>query len=56
MWVILSIVAVLARFYIIAYNGLVGKRNQVENAFASIDTMLKKTLSQTIPPKACPFP
>jgi LemA protein len=24
------------------YNGLVGKKNQAENAFASIDTILKK--------------
>lgn len=29
-------------FFIITYNGLVGKKNQVENAFASIDTLLKK--------------
>jgi len=42
MWVILIVVAVLALFYIVVYNGLVGKKNQVENAFASIDTMLKK--------------
>lgn len=42
MWVALIVVAVLALFYIVVYNGLVGKKNQVENAFASIDTMLKK--------------
>jgi LemA protein len=28
--------------YVILYNGLVGKKNQVENAFASIDVYLKK--------------
>lgn len=29
-------------FYFILYNSLVGKKNQVENAFASIDVLLKK--------------
>ena len=38
----LIILAVLVIFLVLTYNGLIGKRNQVENAFASIDTMLKK--------------
>ena len=42
MIIVLVAVAVFALFYIVIYNGLVGKKNQVENAFASIDTMLKK--------------
>lgn len=29
-------------FVIVVYNGLVGKRNQVRNAFSTIDVMLKK--------------
>ena len=35
-------IGVLLLMFIGLYNGLVRKRNQVENAFASIDTMLKK--------------
>ena len=42
MWIAIGIVAVFLLFFILTYNGLVGKKNQVENAFASIDTMLKK--------------
>lgn len=34
--------AVIVLFVVILYNGLVGKKNQVENAFAGMDTMLKK--------------
>lgn len=29
-------------FIVILYNSLIGKKNQVENVFASIDTLLKK--------------
>ncbi|HZX74253.1 MAG TPA: LemA family protein, partial [Cyclobacteriaceae bacterium] len=32
----------LALVAIISYNSLIGKRNQIENAFGSIDVMLKK--------------
>lgn len=35
-------VVLIALFFVITYNSLVGKKNQVENAFAGIDTMLKK--------------
>jgi LemA protein len=42
MWIALIVLAVLALSYFVIYNGLIGKKNQVENAFASIDTMLKK--------------
>lgn len=38
----LVIVGILALIAIVLYNGLVGKKNQVDNAFASIDAMLKK--------------
>lgn len=34
--------AVVLLLFVFIYNSLVGKKNQVENAFASIDTMLKK--------------
>ena len=42
MLIAIGIVAVFVVFFILTYNGLVGKKNQVENAFASIDAMLKK--------------
>ena len=36
------IAAILLLFIVILYNSLVRKKNDVENAFASIDAMLKK--------------
>ncbi len=42
MLIAIGIAAFFLIFFIITYNGLVGKKNQVENAFASIDTLLKK--------------
>lgn len=41
-WIPVSIIVLLVFFFVLTYNGLVGKKNQVENAFAGIDTMLKK--------------
>lgn len=38
----LIIVIVLALVLILMYNSLVGKKNQVENIFSSVDTVLKK--------------
>lgn len=38
----LIIVIVLALVLVLMYNSLVGKKNQVENIFASVDTVLKK--------------
>ena len=42
--VILAIVAVIALFLITAYNGLIRKRNQIENAWSQIDVQLKRRL------------
>ena len=42
LYVILGIVAVGAVFVIVIYNGLVGARNQVRNAWAQIDVQLKR--------------
>lgn len=42
MRIILGLMAVLLVIFILIYNSLVAKRNQVKNAFASIDAMLKK--------------
>ena len=38
----LGIIVLVALFVIGIYNSLVGRRNQVKNAFSSIDVMLKK--------------
>ncbi len=41
-WVIIAIVAILVIIIIGLYNGLVGLRNQVKNAWAQIDVQLKR--------------
>ncbi|MBU1086674.1 MAG: LemA family protein [Candidatus Omnitrophica bacterium] len=38
----LIVLAVIGFFIIMLYNSLIGKKNQVENVFGSIDTLLKK--------------
>jgi LemA protein len=42
MWIALGIVVVLLFLFFLLYNSLINKKNQVENAFAGIDTLLKK--------------
>jgi LemA protein len=42
MFIILGIIGFLLIMAVLTYNNLVGSRNQVENAFGSIDVMLKK--------------
>src|SRR3954452_2556219 len=47
MWIfliILAVIVVLAIWLISAYNGLIRKRNQVENSWAQIDVQLKRRL------------
>ena len=41
-WIILGIVVVLLFAFVFIYNGLVGLRNQVKNAWAQIDVQLKR--------------
>ena len=41
-WIILGIVVVLIIPFIVTYNGLVRRRNQVKNAWAQIDVQLKR--------------
>ena len=41
-WVIIAVVALFILWIISAYNGLVGFRNQVKNAWAQIDVQLKR--------------
>ncbi|MDD2829320.1 MAG: LemA family protein [Sulfuricurvum sp.] len=42
MTVFLSILGVVALIAILIYNSLIGKKNQVDNIFAGVDTVLKK--------------
>jgi len=42
LWIILGIIVLLLLFFIAMYNGLVGLRNQVKNAWAQIDVQLKR--------------
>ncbi|MEO6570333.1 MAG: LemA family protein, partial [Ilumatobacteraceae bacterium] len=47
MWplvIVLILVVVLAIYLISAYNGLIRKRNQIENAWSQIDVQLKRRL------------
>ncbi|MCR9171290.1 MAG: LemA family protein [bacterium] len=46
MWIALGIVGFLLLVFVILYNSLVSRKNQVENAFASIDVYLKKRADQ----------
>jgi len=41
-WILVAVVVFAALVFFVMYNSLVGKKNQVENAFAGMDTMLKK--------------
>jgi LemA protein len=42
LFIILGVVGFIILLIILTYNNLVGSKNQVENAFGSIDAMLKK--------------
>ncbi len=42
LWIVLGIIVLLLFFFVAIYNGLVGLRNQVKNAWAQIDVQLKR--------------
>lgn len=42
LWIVIIVVAIVAVALIGIYNGLVSRRNRVDQAYASIDVMLKK--------------
>lgn len=42
MWTAIAVVSVLMLYFIAVYNGLVARKNQVREAFATIDTQLKR--------------
>jgi LemA protein len=42
MWTVIGIIGALILYFIAVYNGLVSRRNQVREAWATIDTQLKR--------------
>ncbi|MBQ2017042.1 MAG: LemA family protein [Alphaproteobacteria bacterium] len=42
MWTTIAVIAVLLLYFIAIYNGLVARRNQVREAWATVDTQLKR--------------
>ncbi len=44
LWIVLAIVAVIVIYLIVAYNGLIRGRNQIENAWSQIDVQLKRRI------------
>jgi LemA protein len=42
LWIVLGIVVILLIFFIATYNGLIGLRNELRNAWAQIDVQLKR--------------
>ena len=43
-WIIVAIVAVVVLYVVMVYNGLIRKRNQVDNAWSQIDVQLKRRI------------
>ena len=43
-WIVLAIIAVIVIYCIVAYNGLIRRRNQIENAWSQIDVQLKRRI------------
>ena len=42
MWTTIAVIAVLLLYFIAVYNGLIARRNQVREAWATVDTQLKR--------------
>ena len=42
MWIAIAVVAVILLYFVTVYNGLVSRRNQVREAWATIDSQLKR--------------
>ena len=43
-WIVIALVVVIGAFLAFTYNGLVSKRNRIENAWSQIDVQLKRRL------------
>ncbi len=41
-WIILIVLAIIAFWFILTYNGLIGSRNRVEEAWSDIDVQMKR--------------
>ena len=44
LWIVLAIILIVVIWLVAAYNGLIRRRNQIENAWAQIDVQLKRRL------------
>jgi LemA protein len=44
LWIVLGLIVVLVIYLIVAYNGLIRGRNQIENAWSQIDVQLKRRI------------
>jgi LemA protein len=42
LWIVIAVVVVVGLYLVVLFNGLVGKRNRVENAWSQIDVQLKR--------------
>ncbi len=42
MWTTIAVIAVLVLYFIAVYNGLIARKNQVREAWATVDTQLKR--------------
>lgn len=42
LWIVLAVVVLLALLVVVAYNGLIAKRNRSENAWAQVDVQLRR--------------
>lgn len=42
MWTTIAIIAIILLYFVSVYNGLVARRNQVREAWATVDTQLKR--------------
>jgi LemA protein len=42
LWIVLAVVVVIALLVVVAYNGLIAKRNRSENAWAQVDVQLRR--------------
>ena len=42
MWTTIAVIAIILLYFIAVYNGLIARRNQVREAWATVDTQLKR--------------
>ena len=42
MWTTIAVIVIISLYFIAVYNGLIARRNQVREAWATVDTQLKR--------------